>query len=173
MVAELGLHARVLDMPSEELGAAAFRKIDIEAWMPGRRAAAGAAPGTYGEISSASNCSDFQARRLGLRYRLSAKPGDTGFLHTLNATAAAVPRLIIALLETHQRQDGSVALPSCLWPFMGGQQELRAPVRGAAPAPVSCAAESRGAGSGAALPLSAAPKQGSPRTTDRWLALAI
>jgi seryl-tRNA synthetase len=172
MVAELGLHARVLDMPTEELGAAAFRKVDIEAWMPGRRTAAPAAAaaaasaaaaaasasaassssspapqqGTFGEISSASNCSDFQARRLGLRYRLSAKPGDTGFLHTLNATAAAVPRLIIALLETHQRQDGSVDLPSCLWPFMGGQQELRAPASEAAPGaavPASAAAADR------------------------------
>jgi len=122
MMAELGLHFRVLDMPSEELGAAAYRKVDLEAWMPCRTGT-----GAFGEITSASNCTDYQARRLGIRYR--AKPGDNRFVHTLNATACAVPRIILALLETHQRADGSVALPPALVPFMGGRTHLTPPPR--------------------------------------------
>jgi len=131
LVAELGLSARVLDMPSEELGAPAFRKVDVEVWMPARAGAAGTA-GAWGEVSSASNCGDYQARRLGARYRASARAGDVRFLHTLNATAAAVPRLLLALLETHQTRDGDVPLPRCLWPYMGGQTVLVPP---AAPPP--------------------------------------
>lgn len=127
LIAELGLAARVLDMPSQELGAPAFRKVDIEAWMPGREAFAGGPLGSWGEVSSASNCGDFQARRLGMRYRISTKPGDVGFLHTLNATAAAVPRLMLSILETHQTREGDVELPACLAPFLGGQRWLRAP----------------------------------------------
>jgi len=122
LVAELGLAARVLDMPSAELGAPAFRKVDVEVWMPARGVG-----GAWGEVSSASNCGDFQARRLGMRYRASAAPGDVRFLHTLNATAAAAPRLMLAILETHQTRDGDVELPPCLWPFMGGQRVLTAP----------------------------------------------
>jgi seryl-tRNA synthetase len=125
LVRELGLHARVLDMPTEELGGAAYRKVDVEAWMPGRLApgsAPGTAPGSYGEISSASNCSDYQARRLNIRYRTGparAAGGVNRFVHTLNATGVAIPRLLIALLETHQRPDGTVAVPECLQPFLG------------------------------------------------------
>ena len=78
-------------MPTQELGASAHRKYDIEAWMPGR--------GKWGELSSASNCTDFQARRLGIRYRPTDATAKAGYAHTLNATAAAVPRLIVALLE--------------------------------------------------------------------------
>jgi seryl-tRNA synthetase len=117
LLSSLGLSARVLDMPTEELGAAAYRKVDCEAWMPGRGAG-----GSYGEVTSASNCQDFQARRLNIRYR--AAQGDNRFVHTLNATALAVPRIILALLETHQARDGSVALPPCLVPFMGGRAIL-------------------------------------------------
>uniref|UniRef100_A0A915Q0L6 serine--tRNA ligase n=1 Tax=Setaria digitata TaxID=48799 RepID=A0A915Q0L6_9BILA len=90
----LGLHCRVLDMPSEELGAAAARKFDIEAWMPGRK--------LYGEISSASNCTDYQARRLNIKYRDSN--GVEKFAHTCNATAVATTRTLIALLETYQSE---------------------------------------------------------------------
>lgn len=78
-------------MPTQELGASAHRKYDIEAWMPGR--------GKWGELSSASNCTDFQARRLGIRYRPAAAGAKAAYAHTLNATAAAIPRLIVALLE--------------------------------------------------------------------------
>ncbi|MCP9266096.1 Serine--tRNA ligase, mitochondrial [Dirofilaria immitis] len=88
----LGLHCRLLDMPSEELGASAARKFDIEAWMPGRK--------MFGEVSSASNCTDYQARRLSIKYRDSS--GTEKFAHTCNATAVATTRTLIALLETYQ-----------------------------------------------------------------------
>jgi len=215
MFASLGLHYRVLDMPTQELGAAAFRKVDIEAWMPCRPAAAPAATtaaaaaaaatgaaagssaeggsvasgadvsaggsthrkgakgkaksaalaaqatsasqqvslGAFGEISSASNCIDYQARRLNIRVKMPAlpSPGDSAsgspdartaaaagsvtsgpstsneFVHTLNATACAVPRVMLALLETHQQADGSVRIPAPLQPYMGGLQVLRPP----------------------------------------------
>ncbi|KAJ1943621.1 hypothetical protein GGF37_002562, partial [Kickxella alabastrina] len=91
LYADLGLTFRLLQMPTYELGASAYQKFDIEAWMPGRRA--------WGEISSASNCTDYQARRLGIRVRAeSAKDGSGSpvFVHTLNATAVAVPRIVVA-----------------------------------------------------------------------------
>lgn len=112
-------------MPSEELGASAYRKYDIEAWMPGR--------GSWGEISSLSNCTDYQARRLHIRHRpappsstLPASPSPTSaslpLAHTLNGTAIAVPRLIVALLENGARFDESgqvvgIDLPVTLKPF--------------------------------------------------------
>jgi seryl-tRNA synthetase len=115
--------ARVLDMPTEELGASAYRKYDIEAWMPGR--------GSWGEISSLSNCTDYQARRLHIRHPptppTSSSPSPqtfTGlpFAHTLNGTAVAVPRLIVALLENGARFDDfgqvvGIDLPVALKPF--------------------------------------------------------
>ncbi|XP_073405154.1 serine--tRNA ligase, mitochondrial [Dendrobates tinctorius] len=106
---DLGLHFHVLEMPSEELGLPAYRKCDIEAWMPGR--------GKYGEISSASNCTDFQSRRLNIMYR--RPDGELRHAHTINGTACAVPRLIIAILESNQLQDGRVHIPEVLQPFMG------------------------------------------------------
>jgi len=120
----LGFPFRVLDMPSEELGASAYRKYDIEAWMPGR--------GSWGEISSLSNCTDYQARRLHIRHRpapLSSPPASSSptstslpFAHTLNGTAIAVPRLIVALLENGARFNDSdqavgINLPVTLKPF--------------------------------------------------------
>lgn len=102
----LGLHYRVLDMAKHELGNQAYRKYDIEAWMPGR--------GKYGEISSCSDCADYQALRLGIH-------SDDICLHTVNGTACAVPRLIIALAETHQTPDGSVTLPEELNVHVVGQ----------------------------------------------------
>ncbi|CAK9325590.1 unnamed protein product [Citrullus colocynthis] len=129
LFSSLGLHFKTLDMASADLGAPAYRKFDVEAWMPGL--------GRYGEISSASNCTDYQSRRLGIRYRpqelvstTSKKSrgnlAPTQFVHTLNATACAVPRMIICLLENYQQEDGSVIIPEPLRPFMGGL-ELIAP----------------------------------------------
>jgi seryl-tRNA synthetase len=115
MYASLGLHFRVLDMPTHDLGAPAQRKFDIEAWMPGR--------GSFGEISSASNCTDYQARRLNIRYREGQ--GDNRFVHTLNATACAVPRMIVSILENNVQADGSVIIPEPLRPFMGGMTHIR------------------------------------------------
>lgn len=134
MFEELGLHFKVLDMPSGDLGAPAYRKFDVEAWMPGL--------GRYGEISSASNCTDYQARRLNIRYRPAGQQqqapakggkggkqsgGATAFCHTLNATACAVPRMIVAILENFQQEDGSVVVPEPLRPFLGGMEVIKAP----------------------------------------------
>jgi seryl-tRNA synthetase len=139
MFTELGLHFKVIDMPSGDLGAPAYRKYDIEAWMPGLQ--------RYGEISSASNCTDYQARRLNIRYRVAAKAegnakdsnGDgqppnkkskkskgspTAFCHTLNATACAVPRMIVAIMENFQQEDGTVLVPEVLQPYMDGMKVI-------------------------------------------------
>ncbi|KAI3962494.1 hypothetical protein MKX01_021769 [Papaver californicum] len=129
LFSSLGLHFKTLDMATGDLGAPAYRKFDVEAWMPGL--------GRYGEISSASNCTDYQSRRLGIRYRPSteqtlsnskkgkANAGTTQFVHTLNATACAVPRMIVCLLENFQQEDGSVVIPEPLRPFMGGLDQIR------------------------------------------------
>jgi seryl-tRNA synthetase len=104
---------RVLDIASGDLGAPAFRKFDIEAWLPGR-----GEKGDWGEVTSASNCTDFQARRLKARFR--RKGGKkTELVHTLNGTAVAVSRALIALLENHQQADGSVKIPQALRPYLG------------------------------------------------------
>ncbi|OWR27403.1 serine--tRNA ligase [Saccharibacillus sp. O23] len=93
------------------------KQYDIETWMPSR--------GAYGETHSASNVGDFQARRAGLRYK--GEDGKLHYAHTLNNTAAAVPRLLIPLLENHQREDGSIYLPPALRPYMGGREFIAAP----------------------------------------------
>ncbi|XP_004136430.2 serine--tRNA ligase, chloroplastic/mitochondrial isoform X1 [Cucumis sativus] len=127
LFSSLGLHFKTLDMASADLGAPAYRKFDVEAWMPGL--------GRYGEISSASNCTDYQSRRLGIRYRpqeqvpstLKKGKGNlapTQFVHTLNATACAVPRMMVCLLENYQQEDGSVIIPEPLRPFMGGLDRI-------------------------------------------------
>ncbi len=103
---------RVVDVCTGDLGAPAYRKFDIEAWMPGRGDG-----GAYGEVTSTSNCTDFQARRLGIR----AYPVDGGkprYVHTLNGTAIAVSRTLIALLENHQQADGSITIPAALAAFL-------------------------------------------------------
>jgi seryl-tRNA synthetase len=102
---ELGVPYRVLDICTGDLGAPAYRKFDLEAWMPGR--------GQWGEITSTSNCTDYQARRLNIRYRDKSKKG-TQYVHMLNGTAIAVSRTIIALIEHGQRKDGTIQLPACL-----------------------------------------------------------
>jgi seryl-tRNA synthetase len=104
---------RVIDVASGDLGAPAYRKYDLEAWMPGRGEA-----GEWGEVTSASNCTDYQARRLGIRFkRKGAKRSE--FVHTLNGTAVALSRAPIAIYENHQRADGSVAIPKALQPYVG------------------------------------------------------
>jgi seryl-tRNA synthetase len=108
----LGIPYRVVDIPVGDLGASAARKFDCEAWLPGQ--------GRYRELTSCSNCTDYQARRLRARYRADAGPAP---VHTLNGTAVAVGRTLIALLENGQREDGSVALPEVLHAF-GAPTEL-------------------------------------------------
>lgn len=110
----LGLPYRVVLVCGGDLGVPQVKKYDIETWMPGRQA--------YSETHSASKFHDFQARRLNLRYR--AQDGALRFVHTLNNTVIASPRILIPLLEVHQRADGSVAIPEALQPFMGGMEVI-------------------------------------------------
>lgn len=104
---------RVLDISSADLGGPAYRKFDLEAWMPGRGEA-----GEWGEITSTSNCTDYQARRLNIRYK-SGKEKGTRFAHMLNGTAVACGRAIVAILENHQQKDGSIRVPKVLVPYLG------------------------------------------------------
>jgi seryl-tRNA synthetase len=104
---------RVVDIAGGDLGAPAYRKYDIEAWMPGRGEG-----GSYGEVTSASNCTDYQARRLRTRFRRKGSKKNE-LVHMLNGTAVAMSRTPVALLENHQRADGSVAIPEALLPYMG------------------------------------------------------
>src|SRR5262245_10725806 len=101
----LGLAYHVIDTCTGDLGGPAFRKFDIEAWMPGRGQG-----GEYAEVTSTSNCTDFQARRLNVRSKSAGKKG-TQFVHTLNGTAVACTRAIVAILENYQQSDGTVIVP--------------------------------------------------------------
>ena len=112
----LGIPYRVIDTPTGDLGAPAYRKFDLEAWMPGRGEA-----GEWGEITSTSNCTDYQARRLGIRYKAKGEKG-THFAHTLNGTAVAISRALIALLENYQQSDGSVVVPEALRAWVGKER---------------------------------------------------
>ena len=107
----LDIPFRVVDTCTGDLGAPAYRKWDLEAWMPGRN------NGEWGEITSTSNCTDYQARRLNVRYRDAE--GKNRFVHMLNGTAIACSRAIIAILENFQQEDGSVRIPRALVPYCG------------------------------------------------------
>lgn len=102
---------RVVDTCTGDLGAPAYRKWDLEAWMPGRNG------GEYGEVTSTSNCTDYQARRLGVRFKDS--DGKNKFVHMLNGTAIAVGRAMLAIIENFQNADGSITIPKVLVPFCG------------------------------------------------------
>jgi seryl-tRNA synthetase len=104
---------RVVDTATGDLGGPAYRKYDLEAWMPGRGES-----GEFGEVTSTSNCTDYQARRLGIRYRHKGEKG-THFVHTLNGTAIAISRGLIALLENYQQPDGSILVPEPLRAWLG------------------------------------------------------
>ncbi|MDO5553447.1 MAG: serine--tRNA ligase [Planctomycetia bacterium] len=101
---------RIVDTATGDLGGPAWRKYDLEAWMPGRDA--------YGEVTSTSNCTDYQARRLNARYRVKGEKG-TNFLHTLNGTAVAISRALVAILELYQQKDGTIRVPKALVPWVG------------------------------------------------------
>ena len=113
----LKLPYRVVNVCSGELGGPAFKKYDIEAWMPGR--------GEYGEVTSCSNCTDYQARRLNIRFRPEPKASPQ-FVHMLNGTALAISRTLLAIYENNQRADGSVTVPEVLRPLMGGIEVIPA-----------------------------------------------
>jgi seryl-tRNA synthetase len=110
---ELEIPFRVVDTATGDLGGPAYRKFDLEAWMPGRGEA-----GDWGEVTSTSNCTDYQSRRLHIRYKSQDQKG-TRFVHTLNGTALALSRAVLAILENHQQADGSVRVPPPLQKWMG------------------------------------------------------
>ncbi len=116
MLQDLGLSYRVIDVAAGDLGSSAARKYDVEAWVPTQ--------GAYRELTSTSNCTTYQARRLNIRHRLPAdQGGKTQHVATLNGTLATT-RWIVALLETHQRADGSVVVPEVLRPYLGGLEVM-------------------------------------------------
>ncbi len=116
MLQDLGLSYRVIDVAAGDLGSSAARKYDVEAWVPTQNA--------YRELTSTSNCTTYQARRLDIRHRLPAdRGGKTEHVATLNGTLATT-RWIVALLETHQREDGSVTVPAVLRPYLGGLEVM-------------------------------------------------
>ncbi len=106
----LGIAYRVVDTATGDLGGPAYRKFDIEAWMPGR--------GDYGEVTSTSNCTDYQARRLGARFKVKDEKG-TRFLHTLNGTAIAISRALLSIMENYQTKEGEIIIPEVLRPYVG------------------------------------------------------
>jgi seryl-tRNA synthetase len=108
---------RVVDTCTGDLGAPAYRKWDLEAWMPGRANPPSRTGGEWGEVTSTSNCTDYQARRLNIKYKDS--DGKNKFVHMLNGTAIAVSRAIIAVMENFQQSDGSIKLPKALIPYCG------------------------------------------------------
>ncbi|MCH2117496.1 MAG: serine--tRNA ligase [Pirellulales bacterium] len=110
---DLGIPFRVIDTATGDLGGPAYRKYDLEAWMPGR-----GSNGEYGEVTSASNCTDYQARGLDIRFKTPGEKG-TRFVHTLNGTAVAISRAIIAILENYQQADGSILIPDVLKKYVG------------------------------------------------------
>lgn len=116
MLQALELSYRVIDVAAGDLGSSAARKFDIEAWIPTQE--------TYRELTSTSNCTTFQSRRLGIRYRTES--GKTAPVATLNGTLATT-RWLVALLETHQQADGSIRIPAALQPYLGGLELIAAP----------------------------------------------
>ncbi len=113
---ELEIPFRVVDTATGDLGGPAYRKFDLEAWMPGRGEG-----GAWGEVTSTSNCTDYQARRLNVRYKTPGEKG-TRLVHTLNGTAIALSRALIALIENHQKRDGTVTIPQALRPWLGKEK---------------------------------------------------
>jgi seryl-tRNA synthetase len=111
---KLELPYRVILLPANDMGFAASKTYDIEVWLPGHK--------RYLEISSCSNCVDFQARRAMIRVR--RKRGKAEYLHTLNGSGVAIGRCVVAILENHLQKDGSVKIPDVLIPYMGGIEKI-------------------------------------------------
>ena len=116
LVQKLGLPYRVVNVCTGDIGTVAAKQYDIEAWMP--------AQNKYREIISCSNCTDYQARRLNIRYREKEGAPPKGFVHTLNSTALATGRTMVAILGNYQQKDGSVLIPEVLRPFMSGIEKI-------------------------------------------------
>ena len=105
---KLGLHYRLIVLCTGDMGATSAKTYDIEVWAPGQ--------GSYLEVSSCSNCEDYQARRMNLRYK--AESGENRFPHILNGSGTALARLFVALIETYQQADGSILIPEVLRPYL-------------------------------------------------------
>jgi seryl-tRNA synthetase len=123
LVSRLGLHYRTMLLVTGDIGQQAAKTYDVEVWLPGQDA--------YYEVSSCSNCEDYQARRGNIRYRPKAEGGEKTrprFVHTLNGSGLATSRLMVSILENYQQADGSVMIPEVLRPWMGGQEKIE-PVR--------------------------------------------
>lgn len=116
LVQRLGLPYQVVNVCTGDIGTVAAKKYDVEAWMPAQNA--------YREIISCSNCTDYQARRLNIKYREKEGEAPKGFVHTLNSTALATGRTAVAILENYQQEDGSVAIPKALRKYMGGIEKI-------------------------------------------------
>jgi seryl-tRNA synthetase len=117
LVQKLGIPYRVVNVCTGDIGTVAAKKYDIEAWMPAQNG--------YREIISCSNCTDYQARRLNIRYREKEGEAPKGFVHTLNSTALATGRTMVAILENYQQEDGSVIVPEALRKYMGDLEEIK------------------------------------------------
>ncbi len=115
MYRELGLHYRTVNVCTADIGNLAAKRYDVEVWM---------ADGVFREIGSNSNCTDYQARRLNIKYREKKGVAPAGFVHTVNNTALATSRTMLAILEQRQQKDGSVAVPEALRPFMNGMERM-------------------------------------------------
>jgi seryl-tRNA synthetase len=116
LLQKLGLAYRVVNVCTGDIGTVAAKKYDIEAWMPAQNG--------YREVVSCSNCTDYQARRLGVRYREKEGAAPKGFVHTLNSTAIATGRTIVALLENNQNEDGAINIPEVLRKYLGGREKI-------------------------------------------------
>jgi seryl-tRNA synthetase len=116
LLQKLELPYRVVNVCTGDIGTVAAKKYDIEAWMPAQNG--------YREVVSCSNCTDYQARRLGIKYREKEGAAPKGFLHTLNSTAIATGRTIVALLENNQNEDGSINVPKALRKYMGDVEKI-------------------------------------------------
>jgi len=113
---KIGLAYRVVNVCTGDIGTVAAKKYDIEAWMPAQNG--------YREVVSCSNCTDYQGRRLGIRYREKEGAAPKGFVHTLNSTAVATGRTIVAILENNQQQDGTITIPEPLRKYMGNREKI-------------------------------------------------
>lgn len=116
LLQKLGLAYRVVNVCTGDIGTVAAKKYDIEAWMP--------AQDGYREVVSCSNCTDYQARRLGVKYREKEGAAPKGFVHTLNSTAIATGRTIVALIENNQNEDGTINIPKVLQKYMGNREKI-------------------------------------------------
>jgi len=116
LLQKIGLPYRVVNVCTGDIGTVAAKKYDIEAWMPAQNG--------YREVVSCSNCTDYQARRLGVRYREKEGAAPKGFVHTLNSTAIATGRTIVAILENNQQEDGTIIIPEPLRRYMGNKEKI-------------------------------------------------